>query len=184
MSFPVLATDRLILSDFQPGDESAVFSLFSSDAVIRYYDLSAFTNIKQARDLISFFQSRHEEGAGIRWAVRIKSTNRLIGTCGFNSWSRKMQNTVIGYDLLPNFWGNGYAGEAAAMIVQAAFDSRLPCGPIHRIQADTVPGNLASESLLCKLGFREEGLRRDAGYWKGQYHDLKCYGLLSHEFNA
>lgn len=184
MSFPVLESDRLILTDFQSGDESAVFSLFSSNAVIQYYDLSAFTKPEQSRDLIFLFRSRYEEGAGIRWAIRIKSANRLIGTCGFNSWNCKMHNAVIGYDLLPKFWGNGYAGEAAALIVQAAFDGRLPCGPIHRIQADTVPGNLASESVLCKLGFREEGLRRDAGYWKGQYHDLKCYGLLSHEFNA
>jgi len=46
----------------------------------------------------------------------------------------------------------------------------LPCGPLHRIQADTVPGNYRSEELLRKLGFKEEGLRRDAGYWKGRYH--------------
>lgn len=45
-----------------------------------------------------------------------------------------------------------------------------------------MPGNQASEALLRKLGFKEEGLRRDSGFWKGCFHDLKCFGLLNTEF--
>jgi len=40
----------------------------------------------------------------------------------------------------------------------------------------------ASEYLLLKVGFKEEGLRRQSGYWKGQFHDLKCFGLIRSEF--
>jgi ribosomal-protein-alanine N-acetyltransferase len=50
------------------------------------------------------------------------------------------------------------------------------------VQADTIPGNQASEALLRRLGFQEEGLRRGAGYWKNSFHDLKCFGLLRTEF--
>lgn len=49
-------------------------------------------------------------------------------------------------------------------------------------QADTIPGNSASESLLRRLGFKEEGLRRECGYWKNKFHDLKCFGLLRTEY--
>lgn len=184
MQFPVIQSKRLLLSDFEPGDESAVFRLFSDGLVIEYYDLAAFTSVEQAREIIQLFQSRYEAKSGIRWAIRLRDTGELIGTCGFNSWSSKMQNAVIGYDLIPASWGNGYAVEAVRSIVSAAFEDQLPCGPVHRIQADTVPGNLASEALLSRLGFKEEGLRRDAGYWKGRFHDLKCFGLLRPEFNA
>ncbi|TMP77223.1 N-acetyltransferase, partial [Pseudoalteromonas phenolica] len=31
-------------------------------------------------------------------------------------------------------------------------------------------------------GFREEGIRRASGYWKGDFHDLKCFGLIKPEF--
>jgi len=68
--------------------------------------------------------------------------------------------------------------------MKAAFSGALPCGPLNRIQADTVPGNHASERLLIRLGFKEEGLRRQSGYWKHAFHDLKCFGLLKSEFNA
>jgi ribosomal-protein-alanine N-acetyltransferase len=84
---------------------------------------------------------------------------------------------------MPAFWGNGYATEAVRAIIRAAFSGKLPCGPLNRIQADTVPGNHASEALLRRLGFKEEGLRRESGYWKNAFHDLKCYGLLRSEFN-
>lgn len=94
-----------------------------------------------------------------------------------------MQNAVIGYDLHLDFWRLGYATEAVGRIIQAAFAGDLACGPLHRIQADTVPGNSASEALLDKLGFKPEGVRRQSGYWKNRFHDLTCFGLLKSEYS-
>ena len=183
MVFPEIKTDRLVLTALQLNDEAAMFELFSNKLVIEYYDLEAFTTIEQARDLIGMFRSRHDTSTGIRWAIRLKSPGNIIGTCGFNSWSSKMRSAVIGYDLMPAFWGNGYASEAVRAIIRAAFTGKLSCGSLNRIQADTVPGNDASEALLRRLGFKEEGIRRESGYWKSKFHDLKCFGLLRSEFN-
>ena len=105
MVFPEIETDRLVLTEIQLEDEVAIFGLFSTKMVIEYYDLEAFTSIEQARDLIGMFKSRQETAAGIRWAIRLKSSNNIIGTCGFNSWSNKMRNAVVGYDLMPDFLG-------------------------------------------------------------------------------
>lgn len=182
MDFPEIETKRLVLTDIKLNDEGAIFTLFSNKSVIEHYDLEAFSTIKQARDLISIFRSRHETTAGIRWAIRLTHSGQLVGTCGFNSWSSKMRNAVIGYDLMPTFLGNGYASEAARAMIQAAFAGKLSCGTLNRIQADTVPGNNASEALLRRLGFKEEGIRRESGYWKNAFHDLKCFGLLRSEF--
>lgn len=178
MTFPTLETARLLLTEIQPDDEANLFKLFSNPAVVQFYDLDAFAELNQAANLITLFKSRFDEQLGIRWAIRLKGSGEFIGTCGFNSWSSKMHNAVIGYDLLPAVWKQGYSSEAVSAIIQAAFSGSLPCGELHRIQADTVPGNTASEALLVKLGFKEEGLRRECGYWKNQYHDLKCFGLL------
>ena len=182
MVFPSLETERLLLTELQPDDEKSIFTLFSNPAVVEYYDLEAFCEQHQATNLISLFKTRYEEKQGIRWAIRLKTTGQLIGTCGFNSWSSKMRNAVIGYDLLPEFWRQGYAFEAVHAIVKAGFSGVLACGELHRIQADTVPGNDASELLLYKLGFKQEGLRRECGFWKNKFHDLKCFGLLRSEF--
>jgi ribosomal-protein-alanine N-acetyltransferase len=184
MTFPRVETKRLILTELQANDEEDIFFLFSNKSVVEYYDLEVFTDIAQARDLIGMFRSRYEASAGIRWAIRLRASGEIVGTCGFNSWSTKMRNAVIGYDLMPEYWGNGYASEAVRAIIHAAFIGELWCGPLNRIQADTVPGNYASEVLLRNLGFMEEGLRRESGYWKNAFHDLKCFGLLRSEFNG
>lgn len=95
-----------------------------------------------------------------------------------------MRNAMIGYDLMPDYWRNGYATEAVRAIIQAAFMDVLPCGPLNRIQADTMVGHCASETLLRRIGFKEEGIRRESGYWKNAFHNLKCYGLLRSEFDG
>jgi len=184
VSFPALESLRLNLAKLSGKDTNSIFDLFSNEAVIKYYDLEVFENSGQARQLIEFFNKRFEENAGIRWGIRLRESNQLIGTCGFNSWNEKMRNAVLGYDLLPEYWGEGYASEAVHAIVQAAFSGSLPCGALHRIQADTILGNDASEALLLNVGFKEEGLRRESGYWKNQFHDLKCFGLIKNEYTA
>lgn len=183
LSFPVLETSRLRLDKLSNEDSSSIFELFSDDSVIKYYDLEVFTDVSQASKLIEFFNSRFEEKSGIRWAIRLKDTGKLVGTCGFNSWNPKMKNAVIGYDLMPKYWGNGITIEAVRRAIKAAFSGELSCGKLNRIQADTVPGNFASEALLLKVGFKEEGIRRQSGYWKNQFHDLKCFGLLQSEYS-
>jgi len=181
--FPVLETNRLRLDKLAKDDSNSLFELFSDISVVEYYDLVAFTELSQARNLIEFFNTRFKDNTGIRWAIRLKETNQLIGTCGFNTWSPKMKNAVIGYDLLPKFWGKGYTTEAVHGIIKSAFLGELSCGELNRIQGDTVPGNLASESLLLKVGFKEEGIRRQSGYWKSQFHDLKCFGLIKSDYS-
>ena len=180
--FPELETPRLKLSKLSLEDTDSVFNLFSDKQVVKYYDLEAFKEKKQATNIINFFNARFDENTGIRWAIRLKETNIFLGTCGFNSWNPQMKNAVIGYDLLPIFWGKGYSTEAVHGIIKSAFLGKLACGQLNRIQADTIPENTASESVLLKVGFKEEGLRRESGFWKNQFHDLKCYGLIRSEY--
>jgi len=112
----------------------------------------------------------------------MKDDEKLIGTCGFNSWNVAFRSTVIGYDINRQYWGNGYITEALKHIIKIAFDGKLGCDIINRIQADTIPGNIASEKVLLKLGFSEEGIRRQSAFWKNEYHDLKCFSLLRDEY--
>jgi ribosomal-protein-alanine N-acetyltransferase len=156
-----------------------MFELFSDPRVVEYYDLEPMREISEANHIVDLFQARFESSSGIRWAIREAGRERLIGTIGFNTWSPKMRSGTIGYDLKSSVWGNGYATEAVQSVVRAAFSGQLACGSLHRIQADTVVGNLASEKVLNKCGFREEGIRRDAIYIHGSYRDMKCFGLIA-----
>lgn len=182
MNFPVLKTERLELRQLTQQDVDAVYAIFSDSDVVRYYDLAPFEEKKQAARIIDFFQQRWQSRAGIRWGIYFSGENACIGTCGLNSWDKNMHSATIGYDLNKAHWGKGIATEAVSEILNTTFSKESPFDYINRIQADTIPGNDASERVLIKLGFKEEGLRRQSGYWKNRYHDLKCFGLLREEF--
>ena len=74
--------------------------------------------------------------------------------------------------------GQGYMTEALRAIYAWAFDTM----GVDRIEAQVHPLNTPSLVLLKKLGFVEEGLLREAGYWMGERRDLVQLGLLRREF--
>lgn len=181
MTFPELKTQRLRLGRISVSDSHALFELFSDPKVVQFYDLDVFTELAQAEKLVRLFETRYQASAGIRWGIFLQETQALIGTCGFNSWNEKMQHATLGYDLKSQYWNQGLMTEVLREIISAAFAGKLSCGPLHRIQAETIPGNTPSEKLLTKLGFKIEGLRRECLYIRGEFKDLKCYGLLAPE---
>ena len=183
LQFPKLTTNRLVLDNLKPQDDNILYQHFSNPDVVKYYDLEAFSDIDQAKNLIQLFNERFDENLGIRWAIRLKEGGDFIGTCGFNSWNKIMKSAVIGYDVSKKYWGNGYASEALREIIKYSFSDQFLCEELNRIQGDTVLGNGASEDVLLKLGFKEEGLLRESGFWKGRFHDLKCFGLIRSEYN-
>ena len=53
----------------------------------------------------------------------------------------------------------------------------------HRIEAEVVEYNLAGKHLFEKLGFKQEGVLREAKYFEGKYYNIFSYGLLAKEWN-
>jgi ribosomal-protein-alanine N-acetyltransferase len=176
--FPQLETSRLVLTRIGPADAQFIFELFADPKVVEYCDLEPFLSVDEAVQLIGLFASRFDAGSGIRWAIRERGSESLVGTCGFNSWNKRMRHGTIGFDLKRPYWGRGMMTEAASAVIRAAFSSTLSCGKLHRIQADTMIGNVASERVLTKLGFKEEGIRQGAAYIHGSYRDMKCFGMV------
>lgn len=175
-TFPTLETQRLLLNEQTFEDSTVIFSLFSDPEVTRFYDLF-FTEESEAVELIKNDAKRFNETKGIRWAVRDKSTNQFIGGCGINRFEDSNHVAVIGYEFCKQAWGQGYATEAVAKIVEFSFSKECP-KHVNRIEAYTMPGNRASEVVLEKLGFKCDGILREHGHWKGSYHDLKIFSLL------
>ncbi len=173
-----------MLDEITHEDLESIFNIFSNDQVTKYYDLESFESLEQATGLIELLQAKFKASCGLRWAIRLVGSDTCIGTCGFNSWNKKYQSTVIGYDLNQDYWNKGIMTESLKSIIAFAFNGGLACKKINRIQADIVPDNKASEQVLRKLGFEEEGLLRESAYWKNSFQNLKCFSLLRRDFMA
>ncbi|WP_028775083.1 GNAT family N-acetyltransferase [Shewanella waksmanii] len=177
---PELATSRLILNECVLADTQAVFSLFADDKVTQFYDLAAFETLEAARELIKQDAVKHQQQLMLRWAIRDKFTQQFLGGCGVNHFEPQRHVAVIGYELMPQAWGQGLATEALQAVIDYLFTKYRH--PINRIEAFVMQGNIGSEKVLKKLGFKCEGVLRQHSYWKNQYHDLSLFSLLKHEY--
>ncbi|WP_121823186.1 GNAT family N-acetyltransferase [Halostella salina] len=80
----------------------------------------------------------------------------------------------------PDAWGEGYALEAGANLIEYGFrDLRL-----HRVSATVMAPNDASRRLCERLGFTHEGTTRETQFADGEYVDVERYGLLVDEWDG
>jgi [ribosomal protein S5]-alanine N-acetyltransferase len=170
--FPYLETDRLILREIQLTDAEAIFRILADPDVTKYQDIATATSIEQAKRLIALRAERLRADQGIRWAIATKIANRLIGSCGF-SYKTPFQ-AEIGYELAKANWGRGLMTEALSAMIDFGFQQ----AELNRLEAMVMLENKASMRVLEKLGFIEEGILRQYGFWQGQFHDLKLFSLL------
>jgi ribosomal-protein-alanine N-acetyltransferase len=176
-SIPRIETERLMLRAVFPSDAHDIFQLLSDPKVAKHHELDPFETVDQAHSLISHFTKWFQNDQAVRWAIVRKDDGELIGTCCFDTFHPKYQSVNVGYNVRSNRWGQGYATEAVHKIIDFAFTNGI-VGPVNRIQAITVPANIASEKVLEKLGFEKEGLMRQYAYWKGEFHDMNLFSLL------
>lgn len=175
-TFPEIETDNLWLREILAEDASDLLRVFRNEEVTRHYDLYPMHDMSEAAELVDFFAESFELERGIRWGIARKADNVLIGSCGY-VWLRTHRGE-IGYELRHDCWGQGIMAEALNTIIKFGFTEL----GLNRIEALVMVENLASAGLLRKLGFTEEGVLREHDFFKGKFHDMRCFALLQREF--
>ena len=184
--FPTIVTERLLLRNFSETDANSVYEIFSNESVTEFYDLEAFTHSDQATSFVDSRIRLNEEGGRrtFRWAICMKSEpNIVIGSCGFHNANKSFSSLEIGYELNQSYWHKNIAFEAVDAMLNYCFLNDFPFS-INRISAMTNLDSTRSINLLCRLGFTEEGVLRQYGYWKDKFHDVRLFSLLQSEVKS
>ena len=176
-TFPILQTNRLDLIEIKQEHLGNIFKLFSDNKVTQFYNIVTLTNEGEAQKFIDWFQNRFAEKVGIRWGISLKGHDNVIGTIGFNNFT-KQHRANIGFDLQVDFWNNGYLTEAIKKVTEFGFNKL----DINRIEAEVMKGNNASERVLTKCGFKNEGVLRQWMYWNNKYYDMTMFSLLQSDY--
>lgn len=140
-----LESKRLILREFHLDDAGTFYLLNNNKEVMRYTGDRPFKNIEDAQELIKTYPNYKRDGYG-RWTVIEKSSNKIIGWCGLKN--QPGEYVDLGYRFLQEFWGQGYATEAAQACIAYGFDALN----LHEIVGRTAIENLASIRVLEKIG--------------------------------
>jgi ribosomal-protein-alanine N-acetyltransferase len=173
-SIPELTTARLRLRLPQLDDAAALLAVLGDPEVTRYHNVPTLTTLGDARALLERLDQRFAAHETIRWAIELGQHREMIGTVGLLRFDLAHRRAEVGYEIGRRWWGRGLASEATAAVVRYAFSVL----GLHRIEAGVLPGNDASVRVLQKLGFLEEGLRRDYLYFKERFQTLRWFSLL------
>jgi RimJ/RimL family protein N-acetyltransferase len=160
-SVPYLHTERLILREYRREDFGA-FAAHLADPVSSAHLASADPHAAW-RIFCSQAGLWLIHGAGW-WAVEEKETGRLVGTVGafFREESTVME---LGWNTYRAFWGQGFANEAAAAVLNHAFDIRRE----PKVRALITSANESSLRVARRLGLTYEAETEIYGKAVGVY---------------
>jgi RimJ/RimL family protein N-acetyltransferase len=145
----ILETERLRLRQFELADTEFIIELVNTPGWLKFI---GDRNVKTTEDAVRYLQngpmkSYQENGFGL-WSVVLKENKRPIGMCGILKRD-SLENPDIGFALLPEFIGKGYAFEMALATVNHA-NNKLG---LKTLSAIAMPSNEKSIQLLEKIGF-------------------------------
>ncbi len=175
---PTLDTERLQLRQILPTDTEDMFAYASKKEVTRYLLWSPHPTRAYTEKYIAYLQERYRAGDFYDWAVVLKDTGRMVGTCGFTKFDVSSNSAEVGYVLNPSVWGQGYATEALTAVLRFGFQKLH----LHRAEACYLEENTASRRVMERAGMKFEGIRRDSIIVKGHYRNVGVCSVLAEEF--
>lgn len=115
----VFSSDRLYFRKFELQDAADFYRMNLDKSVIQFTGDRPFQSVYEARDFISKYDTYATQGFG-RWAIVEKATDLFIGFCGLKR--NEEEDIDLGFRLLPEKRGLGYATEAAKATIKFGFD--------------------------------------------------------------
>ncbi|AXR79168.1 GNAT family N-acetyltransferase [Natrarchaeobaculum sulfurireducens] len=170
-----LSGDRVDLRPIEEDDLEYLRGLINDPRIWRPIGRSRPVNGRQER---AFFEDAVCSDDGVH--LLVVGPERPIGTISLDEVDLASGRAEIGYWIDPDYHGQGYGTEAAALLVSYGFDHLR----LHRIEARVFGFNDASQRLLESVGFTREGVHRDSAFIDGEYRDTYWYGLLEEEWRA
>jgi RimJ/RimL family protein N-acetyltransferase len=177
---PTLQTARLLLGAFEPADGPELQRLAGAReiadttvAIPHPYDLD------HATAWIGHQRRESVRGRTTNFAIRLLPGAVLIGCAGLRDIDREHLQAELGFWIGLEWWGQGYASEAAAEVIRFGFEQL----GLNRICAHHMARNPAAGQVLLHVGMHREGLLRERVRKWGVYEDVILYAILREDRN-
>ena len=150
----IYETERLVIRPFSLDDAAFIVRLLNEESFIRCIGDKQVRTIADAENYLTkgAITSYHQHGFGLNM-VQLKNSATPIGMCGLLK-REVLDFPDLGYAFLPEYWGKGYAIEAADFILK----TQAVASGLTTVLAITYPDNVTSNNLLQKVGFSLKGV--------------------------
>jgi [ribosomal protein S5]-alanine N-acetyltransferase len=175
---PILSTNRLSLREIRDTDAEELFKIKSNREHTQRYGGRTHTSLEDTLRWIESIREGYRNRDSLFWCVTLKQQDAAIGSCLFWHLDEDSKCAELGYELHPDFWQKGIMAEAVAAILQCGFGEL----GFNRVEACPFANNTASNKLLLRLGFVQEGNLRQRCFVNGRFEDQLYFGLLRGEW--
>jgi RimJ/RimL family protein N-acetyltransferase len=166
------------LRDFRPEDASAVHRWFNDGQVTA--DLVGRRSGFSEDDARGWVERAMDTSSDRKWAIVLDGAEEPVGFVALFGLARNTGPELAVLVGDPAAWGKGVAREAERQACVYAFDHL----DAHRIHAEIPATNEAAQKVVTHLGFRREGVMRDAIRRGGETVDNEIWGLLPEDFTG
>ena len=129
--------------------EEIFFAYASKPEATKFVSWQIHRSMEDTKRYLNYAVNAWQNGTDYSFGIRLRGTNRLIGSIGCVNDEGKVQ---VGYVFSPVFWNQGYATEAC----RALLTKLKSLANVHRIWTFTDSENHASRKVLHKCGLVEE----------------------------
>jgi [ribosomal protein S5]-alanine N-acetyltransferase len=118
------------------------------------------------------------EDAGYSFFIFRQEDNCFLGGVTLGNVRRGVaQSGTLGYWIGQPYARQGYMTDALRAVVAFSFEAL----ELHRLEAACLPTNTASQRVLAKMGFKEEGYARKYLRINGEWSDHLLFALVGTE---
>jgi len=166
----------IVLTAIRNGDEQTLFEWINNRALVVNSSSFAPVHWSSHRDWLE----RVTKDPTMRiFAIRDANNDQLIGTCQLHSINPLTRSAELQIRIGPTeARGKGVGTDAVSALVRFGYDDLN----LHRIYLYVFAKNEAARRCYDRVGFREEGVLRDAGFINGGYCDVVMMSLLQPEW--
>lgn len=169
----ILETERLTLAPVVQADAPLIYLMMSDPDVMAHWDVEAIEDPDVVEAFVTAQVREVEAGAGWYWSMRLTADGTFVGVCDLSDVDWRHHRAEVGFMMGKDAWGNGYAWEAMTAVLAFAAGEGL-----RRLTARTHVGNTRSDSLLTRLGFKQEGYLHGHVDRDGERRDCRLWGML------
>lgn len=123
--------------------------------------------------------SRKQLGDNQGFQVAIVDDGRIVGVLGFHRVDWGNRSTSIGYWIAESYQGRGIVTQAVRALTDYAFST----WQLNRVEIRAGTGNERSRAIATRLGFKEEGVLREAERVGDRYVDHVVHAMLAAEWS-
>jgi ribosomal-protein-serine acetyltransferase len=116
-----------------------------------------------------------DAGRAVRFCIRDRHHGQLLGVVGLDSCVHLHRSCELGYWLKHEATGRGLMTEAARACIQFAIERMR----VHRIRCAAATDNYPSLRVIARLGFRFEGIARQAEFVGSRWLDHAVFARLA-----